>query len=122
MSDVSRGRVPFEAGGAPRYLHFSLNAFCAYQEKFDGDIMDAFNGMNSGGTDFILMRRLFWVGLSHENLTEIEAGDVVGDLDLMAAMELLTKAIGAAMPDPDETDPQGKPDAAAKPRKAKPKG
>ncbi|MCT4543486.1 MAG: hypothetical protein N4A63_08090 [Vallitalea sp.] len=81
-----------------RYLKFDLNAFVELEDKF-GDIDKAFEQLQKGSIKSI--RSLLWAGLIHEEeeLTEKEAGRIVGFNDIEKVSEAIMTAVTDAMPE-----------------------
>lgn len=102
-----RGRVHFTAGGRDHDLRFTTNALCQVEEK-------AGRGFGQIAADLGAsvriadLRLLFWAGAALKSLDE--AGDVIDELGITRAVELMGAAIDAAFPDVDAAAaPEGAP-------------
>jgi hypothetical protein len=95
------GRVEFEAGGVARYMRLTTNAQVRFQQAAGRSLLAAFDAVRaqSGDLDFEAVRRMVWAVMSHENLTEDQAGDLMDDLGITRTFELLAKAVVAAYPE-----------------------
>lgn len=102
---LSRGVVEFEAGGETRQLRFNMNAMVRYQEASGKTFIEAVQDLQANHMDFRTLRMLFWVGLG--NGTQDEAGDMIDDIGIKVASELMGQALSAAFPGDEASDDAG---------------
>ncbi|SHH05865.1 hypothetical protein [Tepidibacter thalassicus] len=83
-----------------RHLLFDLNSFCELEDRF-GSIQKAFEELQKGSVKGI--RTLLWAGLIHEDegLTEKEVGKMITLEKLNEVVDIISKAISDAMPNPN---------------------
>lgn len=96
MSDL-RGAVKFTAGGEDYALRFTTNAMVSYQEEFAETVVAAAEGLSEGGLDLRRVRGLLNAGMDPEPGLK-RAGEIIDQLGMIAAAELVAKAIEAAFP------------------------
>lgn len=140
MTNSLRGAVAFEVDGQPYHLRFSTNAMVRYEDLSGETVREAFfalltaklpeEGEKKPDLKKLLaqergikkrVRRLFWAGLSHKDMTEEDAGDLVDAVGEDEAGRILGEALKLAFPQPKEADEGNAPKAArGKPRAAKP--
>lgn len=98
-----RGRVTFEVKGEERALRFTTNAVCNLEEAANMGIAEIGAELESGRVRLGLLRLLLWAG-STKSLTVEEAGDLIDEIGVMGAVEIIGRAFGAAFPDAEEAD------------------
>lgn len=101
MSNPTKGEVGFDADGKRWTLVYSVNALCALEDKLGaGAMMVAEQMANSSNLRIATVRTLFWCGLRdhHPELTEADAGDIMTDIGITDAVDLVGKAFAAAFP------------------------
>jgi len=115
-----RGRVTHEAGGRQIALRFTTNRLCALEESTGRSVMDWARAMESAsGLSMSDLRVLVQHAYDGEAaLTREQAGDLLDDLGLIVAGELVGRALqlaftGGAEAGPDKAGAAGKPKAAA---------
>lgn len=95
------GRVEFEAGGIQHYLKLSTNAHVRYQRHCGETLLAGIGAVQKNAADVDRLRSLFWVAMSHvEGLTEDQAGDIMDEVGINIAIELLSAAVNEAYPAP----------------------
>lgn len=94
-----RGAIAFTAGGEERVIRFSTNAMCRYQDMSGETLMQAVGALQKTPDDMVRQRRLFSAGVV--GLSEEEAGDIMDELGLMEAADLIGRAFDAAFPAPE---------------------
>ena len=126
MANRERGEVRFEADGAAWTLVFSVNALCAIEGALDVPITEVGAMMGGGagedgkpaGMRISLLRTMVWAGLldHHPEITERRAGELIHDLGMAEAGQLVGKAFVAAFPEAAKGDagPRKPPAKAAK--------
>ena len=98
-------------GGDPYRVRFDLNALIALEEETGASVW----GDGESGGDLLALlespklstvRLLLWAGLQHEypDMTQKDAGALVGLGDLEQLIPLLTAAFGASLPEVDEAE------------------
>ena len=109
--------VTFEHGGRELALRMDMNALVRYQDRAGETISVAIDAIMKDGWDVTRGRRLFWAGLS-ERMTEDEAGEIMSDLGMGAAMNLTGEALRYAIRSlTGEKDGEADAGNAPKPRK-----
>ena len=102
MSRVMRNAVAFTALGAEMFARASTNGQVAYQEATGETFVDGVNAVAAQPDGMIRLRRLMWsLLLDQDDMTIERAGDVIDDIGLMAAIEIIGKATEKAFPDDD---------------------
>ncbi|GAB6174507.1 hypothetical protein JCM15765_39850 [Paradesulfitobacterium aromaticivorans] len=103
MSDVIPKKVPIELD-KKRNLVYDLNALSALEETY-GAVDQAFAEVEKGSAKAI--RALLWAGLISEDpeLTQSQAGTLVGLSGLTLVSQKILEAVEAALPDPNRTAP-----------------
>ena len=96
---LMRGRVHFNAGGRDLELRFTTNALCRIEEK-TGKAFGEIAAALAGNVRISDLRVLFWAGVDLPTLDE--AGNIIDDLGMARAVELLGEAITAAFPDAEK--------------------
>lgn len=99
MSNSMRGAISFSVNGEERFIRFSTNAMCRYQDAAGETLMQAVGALQQTPDDMLRLRRLFAAGVP--GLSEEEAGDLMDDIGLMEATGLIGKAFDAAFPAPE---------------------
>lgn len=103
MPNPHRGETPLP--GTDKVLRFSVNALCEVEAASGENMLAILSRIDSGETPtFSQTRLLLWGGLRDENATLGEAGDILQDVGVAAAMaamaEALRRAFGAAEESP----------------------
>lgn len=112
-----RGAVSFEAGGKSYHIAMTTNAMVAYQDAADETLLHGLGELQKDPSDMRRVRRMVWAGLSHvPDMTEDKAGDIMDDLGIMEAVNLLSQAANAAFPEAEAETGNAPP---AKSRKTK---
>ena len=98
MANGLKGEVPFKACNADWTLVLDFNALCAMETEL-GITADMMGERLSGSAATI--RSVFRIGLAakHGDMTDLEAGRLIGDIGIKDAAELLAKALKLAFPD-----------------------
>ena len=98
MANKLKGEVPFEACGEPFVLVMDFNAICSIDTELGIGIEEIGNRL-AGSAPTI--RSVFRIGLAakHGELTDLEAGRLIGDIGPSRAAELLAEALTAAFPE-----------------------
>ena len=106
-----KGDITFVVNDSePFTLNFAINAICDLEAEFDIKAQDVGTLL---GTDskVTTIRKLFQIGLRehHPDITEREAGRVMGELDggVEQVSDLLLKALTAAFPEAKAAKGQG---------------
>lgn len=110
--NAGREEVTLELGGRKRAIKFDLNAFAELESRF-GTVEEAMQNLGKGRMSDV--RYILWVGLIHDevkgfdpdtgeptgyNITPYDVGSWITP-DLMPKVsEMLAKALGFDMPDP----------------------
>jgi len=96
-TSVRNKGIGVELNGKPHIIKFDLNSFAELEDKY-GSVETAMKVLESGTIKGI--RTLLWCGLLHEdeNLTEKQAGALVGIQDLAELTEKITEAMGESLP------------------------
>lgn len=110
-----RGRVTFSAAGRERALRYTMNALVELEERLGSEVMQGLltgdeNALARGGM-FKTVRAVFAAGLRGAGdaaATEEVAGDIIDELTLTSASELMMQALQAAFPDGSGGQEQGK--------------
>jgi hypothetical protein len=102
-SNPRKGEVEFTLGEKSYTLLFSINALCVLEERMGGgSFVELANAMRDPDkVGLSTLRTLFWSGLyeRHEELTEKEAGQLMHDLGLVEASNLVMKAFTLSFPE-----------------------
>jgi len=116
MANKLKGEVPFTACGSDFVLVMDFNALCAIDTELDIGI-DEIGAKLAGSAPTI--RSVFRIGLAakHGEMTDLEAGRLIGDMGPTRAAELLAEALKAAFP---EVQTPGNGAAPGKPAPRKP--
>ena len=94
--------VEFEAGGKRYALRMTINALCQIEAETKMTFAAVAEEMKGGG--ILLLRTVFGAALGGK-LGADRVGDILDDLGMTKAVELLTEAIALAFPEaapPDE--------------------
>jgi hypothetical protein len=114
-----RRGVEFEAGGTRHTLRFDVNALCALEAEFGCTVEDVAKRLSpeQGMPRMTDIRAAFRAGLGVEGMTHVQAGEIMSEVGIHAAAQLIGEALGLAFPQPDAAatgeKPRGKPKAAA---------
>jgi len=120
MANKLKGEVAFNACGSNFTLVMDFNALC----EIDTDLgigIDEIGAKLAGSAPTI--RSVFRIGLAakHGEMTDLEAGRLIGDIGPTKAAELLAEALQASFPEVAKpgADPRAAP---GKPAPKKPRG
>lgn len=94
--------VTFEADGRAWTLRFDVNALCDLEDHTGIGVNNIGSELAAGNIKLGFVRACYWAGLrrSKPNITTAEAGELIGELGIERAGELLTAAMNAAFPTP----------------------
>lgn len=108
-----KGEVAFEVSGATYTLVYSINSLCTLEDRLDLTVQQIGERMSTA-MRLSFLRQVFHGGLTshHPQVTEEQAGELIQDLGVPRAGELIADAFFKAFAD-------GKESAAPRPRKAK---
>lgn len=100
MANPSRGEVTFTVADVEYTIKFSTNAICeleALQNKGLNEIVGDLERLST-------VRALLWAGLhsNHPNVTLKQAGDLIDKLGMVAATDVIGRALNAAFPPPSK--------------------
>jgi hypothetical protein len=101
--------VLIELEGRSVRLRFSINTFCDLEDNTGLSLNEIFDRLkDSPRLSFI--RQCYFVALAEADptMTIKKAGDLIGELSLQKAAELLGQAMAAAFPTDDAKTPGGK--------------
>lgn len=103
---TANGAVSFEAGGKRHSLRYGMNALCALEDRLGTDVSQLGTIMASG-MNMRTLRTVFACGLG-DKVTDAQAGDLMDELGVTRAGELVAEAMQAAFPaaEGDASDPQ----------------
>ena len=117
MSNSMRGAVAFTVNGEERIIRFSTNAMCRYQDAAGETLMQAVDALQKAPDDMRRLRALFLAGVPGIK-SEDEAGDLMDDLGLMEASQLIGRAFEAAFPAPEKAPADASGNGKGKPAKS----
>ena len=92
------GRAQFDALGKNWALQFDVNAFCRIEAELGIETVHEFQEVLQKKLSFTKLRTLFCCGLQPA-ATEEEAGNIMTDIGIERATDLLTGCLEAAFPD-----------------------
>lgn len=95
MASVT-GVVSFEAAGARHDLRYGINALCRIEDRLGVTVFDLGQKMQAG-LDVRTLRTVFACGLA-DDVTDDAAGDLMDELGVQRAGELVGEAFQAAFP------------------------
>ena len=99
MTNSKRGAIGFTALGATHHLHLNTNALVRYQDLYNETLVQGVQKLNDTPGDVRSVLRIFYVGVDHdETLTQKDVGEMIDDLGIGKASELIGKAVQAAFP------------------------
>lgn len=101
MANRHRGEVSFAAGGETYTLRYSANALAELEDALDKSVGEIVELMQSQkGLRIKTVRTIFRAGLldRHPDITDQQAGDIISDVGLGEAANLLGRAFTAAFP------------------------
>jgi hypothetical protein len=90
-------------------MRFSANALCELEDAIGMGVNAVATQMSDPSTMRLTMvRTVFWAGLRdhHPDITLHQAGEIITDLSLTKAMELVSKAFELAFQDNSKAHPQ----------------
>lgn len=115
MANPYRGEVSAKLGDATITLKMTANSWCELEDdlgKSSDEIQSEFFAMvKSGRASMKLMRSYFRACLlhSHQGISLEDAGNIMTELGLLNAAELLGRAIAQSMPAAEEAKPANPP-------------
>lgn len=99
---VKRGAIEFAAMGLALSARVTTNAMVLYQERVGETFNAGLVAISGNPDDMLRLRNLFWAILQDgEGLTVVQVGDVMDDIGVAEAMEIIGRAAQAAFPAPD---------------------
>ncbi|WP_374390194.1 GTA-gp10 family protein [Brevundimonas sp.] len=112
MANPMKGEVSFEAGGDRYVLAYTINALVTLESKLGvtttqlGELLGANLSMGN-------LRTLFWAGLlANHDCTEEEAGNLISDIGITRAGELIGEGLTKAFPEAGKSTARPRPAAA----------
>lgn len=98
MAAKLKGEVSFKALASTFTLVVDFNAICAIEEELDIKIDEIGDRLKGSGKT---IRSVFRIGLAarHGALTDFEAGNLIQEIGVMKAAELLAEAMTASFPE-----------------------
>ncbi|ORE90193.1 hypothetical protein ATO13_23196 [Stappia sp. 22II-S9-Z10] len=101
MGAQRNGELMFQALGRNLILVFDFNALCTIEDELDVAVSELQAVMQSPRMKQI--RTIFRVGLSRHqpNVDDIVAGEIIGDVGMQRAANLIGEAFAAAFPQAD---------------------
>jgi hypothetical protein len=96
-----RGGIDFEAQGKTRTLRYTTNRLVSLEEKAGRTIQEVAKSMQNGAVSFADLRLMMQIGAGLPNATD--AGDVIDDIGLAHAVELIGAALTAAFGQADQS-------------------
>lgn len=103
MTNSKRGAIAFTALGATHHLHLNMNALVRYQDLFGETLVQGVKKLNDGSGDARTILRIFYVAVDHdETKSQKEVGEMIDDIGIGKAGELIGKAVQAAFPVAEE--------------------
>ena len=101
---LRRGEVPFQAGGQSYILRLAVNEMAKIEEHFGLPFAKAVEKIQ--GNDALVGDILFFFATAMKMPVE-EAGEIMSDLGMGEAAELIGKSLAAAFPEDDESPKSG---------------
>ena len=97
MANPLKGEVGFKAGSGDFVLVYDFNALCTLEEDLGVGVEEIGEKLNSVSS----LRTVFRAGLEakHGRMTDIEAGNLIHQVGLTKAGDLVVKALKAAFPE-----------------------
>jgi hypothetical protein len=95
-----RGEVRFTAQDREFVLRYTTNALCRLEEESGESVMQLANDLGGGAISVAKVRLMFWAGLV-PTVDVADAGDIMDDIGMARAAELVGKAFEAAFPSED---------------------
>ena len=101
--------VLIELEGRSLRLRFSINAFCDLEDQTGLSLNEIFDQLKDRPR-LSFIRQCYFCGLNEADpaITLAKAGELIGELSLQKAAELLGQAMAAAFPTDDAKKPDGK--------------
>lgn len=109
MANKFRGDVSFESFEKTYTMRFSANALCEMEDALGMGVNAVATKLaNPESMRLTMVRSVFWAGLHdhHPEITLRQAGEIITDISLTAAMGLVSKAFELAFQDNSKTHPQ----------------
>lgn len=111
-----RGEVEFEAGGQTYVARIDWNAIALAEEAARCSYLDILDAFSSAPGEPLrvsirIVRALLWAGLqrSHPRVSLDDAGDLIGALGPLRAVDVVLGALSAVLPVPEDGDPPADP-------------
>lgn len=100
MANPARGEVAFTVADTEYTLKYSTNAICELEDRLNAGLNTIVGHMDRLST----VRGMLWAGLraKHPDITIQQAGEIIDKCGMIAATEVIGKALKAAFPPPDE--------------------
>jgi hypothetical protein len=98
MSNSLRGAVPFECDGQTMHLRVTTNAMVRYQDVAGETFLTGLAALEKDPSDIRRIRRMVWAAMSHADISEDRAGEVMDEVGLLDIVGLLSEAAAAAFP------------------------
>lgn len=108
MANKHKGEVSFEVAGVNYTMRFSANALCELEDALDMGINAVATQLgNPASLRLKTVRAVFWAGLRdhHPDMTTVQAGDLVTELGIPRAIELVGKAFELTFQDAPKVRP-----------------
>ena len=122
MTNSKRGGIAFTALGAQHEMRLTTNALVRYQDLAGETLLEGVQALQDKPGDMKRIRRIFFVGVDRDQtMTEADAGEMIDDLGMKEAGDLIGKAVQAAFPQAEVAEAGPEQDGAAQGNGAKPK-
>ncbi len=109
MANKLKGEVSFQSGEKTYTMRFSANALCELEDALEMGVNTVATQLaNPESMRLKMVRVVFWAGLRdhHPEITLHQAGEIITDVSLTAAMGLVSKAFELAFQDNSKAHPQ----------------
>jgi hypothetical protein len=103
MANPRRGEVGFEAGGRRHVLRMGMNAICTLEAELGLSIVEIAEKLRTS-RQMLLLRTVFRAALA-EGASDDEAGELIDEVTINRAVELLGEAFQLSFPPGDDADP-----------------
>lgn len=99
MHNPVKGEVGFTVGDERYVLVFSMNALCVLEDALDMSLNEIGAKMTAGAR-MSFLRTVFWAGLieNRPDMTELKAGDIMGEIGVGKVGDLIGRAFTSAFP------------------------
>jgi hypothetical protein len=108
LANKLKGEVSFEANDQSYTMRFSTNALCELEDALDMGINAVAEQLSKPDTLRLkTVRAVFWAGLRdhHPGMTVDDAGNLVSDITMPKALELIGKAFELTFQDAPKVRP-----------------